>query len=1329
MADAAKDQALPIGAMIEEFRVVKILGTGSFGVVYQCDNTHLEQTAAIKEFLPTELAARQPNGLIAPLAPVTEDAFRWALERFLQEAKTLWGLGRPARHPNIAQVTRYRELNGSAYMFMEFEHGRPFAAVLEERSTLPYPELEALIAPLLSGLQRVHEGGILHRDIKPANILIRADGSPVLIDFGSAKIVTSNSERSVFATYTPRYAALEQHQDVAEQGPWTDIYGLGATLYRAVTGTPPKSASQRLLSDPQQPATELARGGYPEHFLRAIDHACALEPQKRPQSIPEWRLALLGTQSDQGYAPTVFRPASRARTLISRPTSLSTEPPDAAQGRSTPRPEPAPDPLAPQKRRRLTHRLPVQLALTLLALAGIAVWLLTRTSGPDLNEEQDLPFKLPVASQNRPASAVNYEALALDHFRRAEFDPSLRLVEMGLKGSPHDPRLLALQSHVEAYQQAEGLLRDASQAFRAGELSRSLQLIADGLDRIANHPGLDGLKTKVLEQQAENERSKVRTLAEQAHQALASGDLDQASAMVEQGRLLSDNNASLLALRKEIETTRAQQAAVASTTRRFRLLFEDGQLEEAAKALSDALALDPKNSELLRLRERLDSALTEQQRARIADILARANAALQRGNIDESVSIVDAGLADTPSEPELQRLRAELVARRNQERVTALLDKAKALLDQGDLSASLEAIDRGLELAPDSAELADLRSSVSADLQRQETIRQAVRDVNALQKTGELSASLERLKSALLIAPGDSELLSLESEIRERQMANRMAEAATLATKARQAYSSGALEEANTLVTQGLSLVNNDETLLALKKEIESAHEQQAALNAKATEIESQLEQGVLEAAEEALSEALALNPENSRFLDLRERLDTRLADERQARVADVIARARSALDHRQPDEAQRIAEQGLSLVPGHPALSDLLEEVKASRAEVMRDREEVARLLTLAGNKSAEGAYDEALAAVEKARRIDPKNPDGAQLRERIEQDNSRHQRQHQQKQELLQQARQQFQAGELEASLGSVQQGLELAPNNSDLLGLLDAVSNEIKIRTQVAHLRTQLERQLEQELFDEGLHTLEEALELIPTDHELLSLRRELRARIQEREAERRVAELLELAQEKEQEGDIGESLRLLRNASALIPGDPKILSEEKRVSEISEDEGTIAALLKECEGHFRAKRLTTGSGTAFDCYRKVLELDPENALALKGIEKIADQYAEWAAAMIDQSNAQKARRYVEKLANVDPKHAQLSTLRGRLEDMESSIARAREEAKKREATKRRPANIAQPERQTLQSRPPPMPAPPPAPPVAEKKQQEKSEPSEPAPKKPRRSFATF
>jgi formylglycine-generating enzyme required for sulfatase activity len=362
--------ALPIGDMIEEFRIVRILGAGSFGIVYECQNTYLPETAAIKEFLPPDLAYRGADRRVVPLSDQTEETFRWARERFLQEAKTLWELAQPERHPNIVRVSRYCEANGTAYMFMEFEQGRPLSDILDTQGRLSAQELDAIFYPLLDGLERVHVASVLHRDIKPANILIRADGSPVLIDFGAARRVVAGGERSILSAYTPVYAALEQYHEVGDQGPWTDIYSLGATLYQAVTGRKPLSAAERLWGETQAPVAEECAGRYPPPILAALDKALEINPEDRPQSVLEWRRCLVSSPLESGADE-----ATRVMRAVGpdEPTRV-TAPPTAAV--------PAPvrtglpsEPTPGKRRGRGAHiGLAIGVALGVLAASGVGLY-------------------------------------------------------------------------------------------------------------------------------------------------------------------------------------------------------------------------------------------------------------------------------------------------------------------------------------------------------------------------------------------------------------------------------------------------------------------------------------------------------------------------------------------------------------------------------------------------------------------------------------------------------------------------------------------------------------------------------------------------------------------------------------------------------------------------------------------------------------------------------------------------------------------------------------------------------------------------------------------
>jgi serine/threonine protein kinase len=321
MNETHSQHALPIGTMVQEYRIVRILGSGSFGIVYVAENKYFEETVALKEFLPTDLACRPEGTRVSPLSSETEQSYRLALSKFLDEARTLRELGHPVPHRNIVRVRQFIEANDTAYMVMDYEEGRPLSRILDKRGTLPEEELKNILESLLDGLERVHEAKVWHRDVKPNNILIRPDGSPVLIDFGAARREVAGADRSVMSAFTPAYAALEQVYAAGRQGPWTDIYALGATLYRAVVGKKPTNASERFLQGAAYtPAIQAAQGNYSQAFLAAIDAALELKAKDRPQSIAEWRKQLEGIY--QQDIPSVDDVTIEPNIVLKSPTTL-----------------------------------------------------------------------------------------------------------------------------------------------------------------------------------------------------------------------------------------------------------------------------------------------------------------------------------------------------------------------------------------------------------------------------------------------------------------------------------------------------------------------------------------------------------------------------------------------------------------------------------------------------------------------------------------------------------------------------------------------------------------------------------------------------------------------------------------------------------------------------------------------------------------------------------------------------------------------------------------------------------------------------------------------
>ena len=280
--------ALPVGYLLEEYEIVRVLGAGGFGITYLAFDNKLNGPVALKEYFPAGLAARTSGRRVTVSSTENRDVFAWGLDRFNEEARALHRF----RHPNVVQAHRYVEALGTAYIVMEYVEGKSLAAVLTAHGRLQPAEWRRWLDRLQDGLAHVHEHGYLHRDIKPGNIVIRAkDGEPVLINFGAARVATQ--ERTHTRVLTPEYAPIEQHSSQAEQGPPTDIYALAAVSCRVLTGAPPPSAPDRMLDDRYESVVGRVVGA-DRAWLAAIDRGLALRPQDRPQTVAAWRAAGVG---------------------------------------------------------------------------------------------------------------------------------------------------------------------------------------------------------------------------------------------------------------------------------------------------------------------------------------------------------------------------------------------------------------------------------------------------------------------------------------------------------------------------------------------------------------------------------------------------------------------------------------------------------------------------------------------------------------------------------------------------------------------------------------------------------------------------------------------------------------------------------------------------------------------------------------------------------------------------------------------------------------------------------------------------------------------------
>ena len=296
-------QSLPDGHLINEYVIDKLVGVGGFGLTYLATDQNLNLPVALKEYFPTDIARRggesDDDTSIRPTADSNRETFQWGLTRFLDEARTLATF----RHPNIVRVMRFFQANATAYMVMEFVQGASLTDWMRTRRPLPQAAIERIALPLIDGLGTIHRTSYLHRDVKPSNIYIREDGSPVLLDFGSARSTSGGGELT--AVVSPGYAPVEQYSESSAQGPWTDLYAMGGVMYWMVTGKKPVDATARLKNDPQPRAADIGDPAlYSSEFLHTIDWALRPDELQRPQSSEEFltRLRSVAASPSQSVA-------------------------------------------------------------------------------------------------------------------------------------------------------------------------------------------------------------------------------------------------------------------------------------------------------------------------------------------------------------------------------------------------------------------------------------------------------------------------------------------------------------------------------------------------------------------------------------------------------------------------------------------------------------------------------------------------------------------------------------------------------------------------------------------------------------------------------------------------------------------------------------------------------------------------------------------------------------------------------------------------------------------------------------------------------------------
>ncbi|MBQ6823271.1 MAG: serine/threonine protein kinase [Clostridia bacterium] len=358
---------LPVGYILAgKYLIGRALGQGGFGKTYLAYDFRNKTRVAVKEFFPESHVYRTPGETMVRLKQ-DEATYRKGVQRFYKEACLL------ARFHDCPQIVRIEKMyneNNTAYFVMEYLTGSDLRNHMQRGMVFNEGQVINLTMELLTGLSILHENGVLHRDIAPDNIFLCADGQVKLIDFGASKITMGQGSNSMAMMVKPGFAPFEQYQTNGDQGPWTDIYALGATLYYLLKRVPPRESVARVRD------AELDYSGISPRFATILDKMLAVKAEYRYQSVEELFNDLFRLQQYASYRPAPPMPTppsaqnlpsvAEKPSVVYNPPVVQEPPHPVANRQSVPPP--------PRAEKRFPVWIPILLGILLIVgLIGLAL--------------------------------------------------------------------------------------------------------------------------------------------------------------------------------------------------------------------------------------------------------------------------------------------------------------------------------------------------------------------------------------------------------------------------------------------------------------------------------------------------------------------------------------------------------------------------------------------------------------------------------------------------------------------------------------------------------------------------------------------------------------------------------------------------------------------------------------------------------------------------------------------------------------------------------------------------------------------------------------------
>lgn len=345
---------LRVGSTLQmgKYRIDRYLSSGGFGNTYAATNTEFDEQVAIKEFFMKGISERESDTVSVSVSNLaSRPVFEEQLEKFKKEARRLRKMN--CRH--IVKVHDLFEENGTAYYVMDFIDGESLKEMMmRTKEPMTEEQVRGILPQILDALEEVHDMGIWHLDLKPANIMIDKKGNTSLVDFGASKQMKldgSGATTSTTPSYTAGYAPSEQMEGRMELvGNWTDLYGLGATLYKLLTDNKPPMLSDILM---MKDNAFHYPDGVSQQMRQLIRWMMQVDRSERPQSVAEVRAFLEAKQPEEEATTPVTPPAADDDAEKTKPIVAPAAPPKADVPKTPPTPKtpstPAPSPKTPEQ--------------------------------------------------------------------------------------------------------------------------------------------------------------------------------------------------------------------------------------------------------------------------------------------------------------------------------------------------------------------------------------------------------------------------------------------------------------------------------------------------------------------------------------------------------------------------------------------------------------------------------------------------------------------------------------------------------------------------------------------------------------------------------------------------------------------------------------------------------------------------------------------------------------------------------------------------------------------------------------------------------------------